>query len=87
MRSRASRIGGGGNGRSQPKTPTQQVTPEMKREPSMESIKIYSPPDGGLHRPGTTFTDMMQDAGFRPGEPYLGSPGRVDPRSRGVLEV
>ena len=44
----------------------------------MESIKIYSPPNGGLGsphdrpaRPTTTFTDMMADAGFRPGEPYL----------------
>lgn len=54
-------------------------TPERTREPSMESIKIYSPPNGGLGspnggglgRPTTTFTDMMTDAGFRPGEPYL----------------
>lgn len=46
-------------------------TPDMRREPSMESIKIYSPPNGGLGRPGTTFTDMMVDAGFKPGEPYL----------------
>lgn len=63
-----------------PKTPVDQRSPEfspsMKREPSMESIKIYSPPNGGLERPNTTFTDMMADAGFKQGEPYLGSPGR-----------
>ncbi|MCJ1485295.1 hypothetical protein MMC06_005469 [Schaereria dolodes] len=63
------------------------TTPEprngTKREPSMESIKIYSPPDGRLGRQ-TTFMDMMENAGFRKDEPYLGSPGRVDPRSRGA---
>lgn len=52
-------------------------TPEMRREPSMESIKIYSPPNGGLGRPATTFTDMMVDAGLRPGEPYLDPPPRA----------
>lgn len=52
-------------------------TPEMRREPSMESIKIYSPPNGGLGRPGTTFTDMMVDAGFKPGEPYVDTPPRA----------
>ena len=54
-------------------------TPDMmRREPSMESIKIYSPPNGGLGgRPATTFTDMMADAGFRPGEPYLDTPPRA----------
>ncbi|KAI4169241.1 MAG: hypothetical protein LQ343_005829 [Gyalolechia ehrenbergii] len=66
-----------------PKTPENRRTPETKREPSMESIKIYSPPNGGLQRPNTTFTEMMADAGFRNGEPYLGSPGRVEPRARG----
>ena len=50
----------------------------------MESIKIYSPPNGGLERPGTTFSEMMNKAGLRQGEPFIGSPGRVDPRSRGV---
>lgn len=54
-------------------------TPELRKEPSMESIKIYSPPNGGLGRPQTTFTDMMVDAGFRPGEPYI----RTPPRARG----
>lgn len=61
-------------------------TPDLTREPSMESIKIYSPPNGGLGsphggmgRPTTTFTDMMADAGFRPGEPYL-----VDTPPRGT---
>ncbi len=52
-------------------------TPDLTREPSLESIKIYSPPNGGLGRPGTTFTDMMADAGFKPGEPYLDTPPRV----------
>ena len=51
----------------------------------MESIKIYSPPDGRLGRQ-TTFTDMMLDAGLRKDGPYLGSPGRLDPRYKpGVL--
>lgn len=58
-------------------------TPEMRKEPSTESIKIYSPPNGGFERPQTTFTDMMADAGFKPGEPYLGTPVRNDPRARG----
>ena len=35
----------------------------------------------------TTFTEMMAQVGFKSGEPYLGSPGRVDPRSRGVGNV
>ncbi len=52
----------------------------------MESIKIYSPPNedgiyswpnGGLERPTTTFTDMMADAVFRPGETYVDMPGRL----------
>ncbi|KAL8743063.1 MAG: hypothetical protein Q9190_004550 [Brigantiaea leucoxantha] len=64
-----------------PRTPPNKV-PDLKREPSMESIKIYSPPNGQLHRPQTTFTEMMADAGFKHGDPYLGSPGRVDPRAR-----
>ena len=70
-----------GIGRSIPRTPVNQRSPEpsLKREPSMESIKIYSPPNGGLGRPNTTFTDMMADAGFKQGEPYLGSPGRGMP--------
>ena len=70
-----------GIGRSIPRTPINQRSPEMslKKEPSMESIKIYSPPNGGLGRPNTTFTDMMADAGFKQGEPYLGSPGRGMP--------
>lgn len=68
-----------------PKTPENRRTiPESRREPSMESIKIYSPPNGGLQRPNTTFTEMMADAGFKRGEPYLGSPGRVEPRARGA---
>ena len=55
-------------------------TPEMRREPSMESIKIYSPPSMTANAAGarqTTFTDMMKEAGFRPGQPYIGSPRRV----------
>ncbi|KAL8673466.1 MAG: hypothetical protein Q9168_002133 [Polycauliona sp. 1 TL-2023] len=68
-----------------PKTPPNRNRgPELKREPSMESIKIYSPPNGGLQRPNTSFTDMMADAGFKNGESYLQSPGRVDPRARGA---
>ncbi|KAL8730038.1 MAG: hypothetical protein Q9166_004362 [cf. Caloplaca sp. 2 TL-2023] len=68
-----------------PKTPPNKTrVPEIKKEPSMESIKIYSPPNGQLQRPNTTFTEMMADAGFKNGEPYLGSPGRVDPRARGA---
>lgn len=56
-----------------PKTPPNKTRiPELKREPSMESIKIYSPPNGGLQRPNTTFTEMMADAGFKDGEPYVG---------------
>ncbi|KAL8787828.1 MAG: hypothetical protein Q9213_002015 [Squamulea squamosa] len=78
--------GSDGYGRSiLPKTPPNRTrVPELKKEPSMESIKIYSPPNGQLQRPNTTFTDMMADAGFKNGEPYLGSPGRVDPRARGA---
>ncbi|KAI4199577.1 MAG: hypothetical protein LQ350_004530 [Teloschistes chrysophthalmus] len=68
-----------------PKTPpNNRRVGEMQREPSMESIKIYSPANGQLQRPQTTFTDMMADAGFREGDRYLGSPGRVDPRARGA---
>lgn len=90
MRSRNGPVDGLGRsitGRSgpAPKTPVNQRSPEtLRKEPSMESIKIYSPPNGGLDRPNTTFTGMMAEAGFKHGEPYLGSPGRVDPRSRGV---
>ncbi|KAL8688404.1 MAG: hypothetical protein Q9224_004894 [Gallowayella concinna] len=75
-----------GYGRSVlPKTPPNKTRlPETKREPSMESIKIYSPPNGQLQRPTTTFTDMMADAGFKNGERYLGSPERIDPRARGA---
>ncbi|MCJ1276718.1 hypothetical protein MMC21_004525 [Puttea exsequens] len=72
-----------------PQTPVAQRSPEssLRKEPSMESIKIYSPPDHRL-RPDTTFTDMMDRAGFKQGEHfvpgYVGSPGRVDPRSRDI---
>lgn len=68
-----------------PQTPVNQrsPSPRMKHEPSIESIKIYSPP-GGLGRPGTQLGDMMHEAGLDPTKPYLGSPGRVDPRSRGL---
>ena len=70
--------------RNIPKTPK---TPSMKKEPSMESIRIYSPPNMGADRPGTTattFAELMRDAGLKEGQPYLGSPGRVDPRSRRI---
>lgn len=49
----------------------------------MESIKIYSPP-GVLGRPGTQLADMLDEVGWDPTKPYLGSPGRVDPRSRAL---
>ncbi|MCJ1425609.1 hypothetical protein MMC29_003509 [Sticta canariensis] len=61
-------------------------TPEMRKEPSTESIKIYSPPNGGLDRPATTFADMMADAGLEPGRPFLQSPARIYPRGRGPGE-
>lgn len=69
-----------------PQTPVNQRSPStrLKHEPSMESIKIYSPPGGGLGRPGTQLGDMLHEAGWDPAKPYLGSPGRVDPRSRGL---
>lgn len=73
------------------RTPTRSTTrnplrspirmPEMRREPSTESIKIYSPPNGGL-RPTTTFTDMMADAGFRTGEPFMQIPDQIHSRNR-----
>jgi hypothetical protein len=81
------------------RTPEPPRTPENRtggpnREPSMESITIYSPPDGrfgsnagGSSSRNTTFTEMMNAGGFKveePYPPYLGSPGRVDPRSRGI---
>ena len=68
-------------------------TPENRprREPSMESITIYSPPDGrfGSSDVGsrqTTITDMMKQVGLDtpPYATYLGSPGRVDPRSKAI---
>ena len=65
-----------------PKTPK---TPSMKRQPSTESIFIYSPPNLGMERPTTqhtTFGEMMREVGLKENGPYLGSPGRVDPRSR-----
>lgn len=55
------------------------VTPPRQREPSTESIKVYSPPGafaqsrkflgpepypGIVARPDTTFTDLMQVVGF-----------------------
>lgn len=68
-----------------PQTPVNQRSPStrMRHEPSMESIKIYSPP-GVLGRPGTQLADMLDEVGWDPTKPYLGSPGRVDPRSRGL---
>ncbi|KAI4154732.1 MAG: hypothetical protein LQ340_001490 [Diploschistes diacapsis] len=61
---------------------------QIRREPSMESIKIYSPPDARFGR-NTTFGDLLKnavpDASAPPTVPlYMGSPGMVDPRSRGV---
>ena len=82
MVNRDNNPGATGKSVKEPVTPVR--TPSMRKEPSSESIRIYSPPNGGLGVRNTTFTDMMADAGFKQGEPYLGSPGRVDPRSRGV---
>ncbi|KAG7002221.1 hypothetical protein G7Y79_00028g062420 [Physcia stellaris] len=62
----------------------------LRREPSTESIKIYSPPNAGYlrdnasQRPGTTFSGMIREADLPPNLTFLGSPGRApDPRSRG----
>ncbi|CAD6593146.1 MAG: hypothetical protein ASARMPRED_007084 [Alectoria sarmentosa] len=87
MRSRSAPVDG--IGRSIPNVPQTPVnqrspSPRIKHEPSMESIKIYSPENGGLGRPGTQLADMLNEVGWDPTEPYLGSPGRVDPRSRGL---
>ncbi|MCJ1387880.1 hypothetical protein MMC18_000723 [Xylographa bjoerkii] len=74
-----------------PHTPDNR-TGGTRREPSLESIKIYSPPDGrfggsptGSGR--TTFSTMMAHVGLRQDEPYTGYTGRasvVDPRSRAL---
>ncbi|KAG8533141.1 uncharacterized protein KY384_001924 [Bacidia gigantensis] len=72
------------------KTPRTPKTPSSKREPSMESIRIYSPPNMGSDRPGTsntTWAEMMSHVGLKENEPYIGSPGRVDPRSRRLGDV
>ncbi|MCJ1380954.1 hypothetical protein MMC17_004063 [Xylographa soralifera] len=75
-----------------PRTPENR-TGATRREPSLESIKIYSPPDGrfGATSPTgsgrTTFSTMMAHVGLRQDEPYTGYTGRasvVDPRSRGL---
>ena len=67
-----------------PATPPNQI----KREPSMESITIWSPPDPRMEDRQTTYEDVMKAAGADPKEryppPFLGSPGMVDPRKRGV---
>ena len=76
-----------------PRTPENRTQPGLRKEPSMESITIYSPPDARLGGSGgsraTTFSEMMnRAAGQHIKEEsypsYMGSPGRVDPRSRGV---
>ncbi|MCJ1350519.1 MAG: hypothetical protein MMC33_000500 [Icmadophila ericetorum] len=51
-----------------PRTPESRIG--LRHEPSMESIKIYSPPDGRVGR-GTTFTDLMANAGFRHDDAFL----------------
>ena len=62
----------------------------VRREPSTESIKIYSPPNDGLgrghppQRPETTFSGMIRQADLPPNLTFLNSPGRLDSRSRGV---
>ena len=72
-----------------PKTPTRSI----RREPSMESITIFSPPDMRNDHRATTYSDVLRAAGAGSHqEPlpmpmpmaYMGSPGMVDPRSRGV---
>lgn len=87
MRSRSAPVDGIGRSIvNVPQTPVNQrsPSPRMRHEPSMESIKIYSPPGGGLGRPGTQLADMLDEVGWDPTKPYIGSPGRVDPRSRGL---
>lgn len=89
MRSREAPVDGIGRSiPAPPKTPENQRSPDSinRRSPSMESIRIYSPPNAGFGRPNTTFTDMMVDAGFKPGVPYLGSPGRGE-QSRTFRDV
>ncbi|CAF9906223.1 MAG: hypothetical protein HETSPECPRED_006111 [Heterodermia speciosa] len=60
----------------------------VRREPSTESIKIYSPQNDGLgrvpQRPETTFSGMIRQADLPPNLTFLNSPTRPDPRSRGV---
>ena len=85
-------VAGGGAGArraemEQVRTPPRQTRP---REPSTESIKIYSPPDARELDRQTTFGDVLKAAGARDEVPavpplnFMGSPGLVDPRSRGV---
>ena len=65
----------------EPSTPPGQ----LKREPSQE-ITIFSPPDARMSR-STTFRDVMKAAGIHERDThtqFMGSPGLVDPRSRGV---
>ena len=87
MRSREAAVDG--IGRSIPKVPSiphtpvnqRSVTPSLKKEPSTESIKIYSPPNQDLGRPTTTFDSIMREVGMEMNKPfvplYAGSPGRV----------
>ena len=82
-------LGVSGAGTS-PRTPDR----KLRREPSTESIPIMSPPESrrGLEpsdHPGdrqTTFGDVLKAVGLSVKDPmpYMGSPGMVDPRSRGV---
>jgi len=66
-----------------PPIPTRPVTPLCRRQPSTESIKVYSPPGAfpqsrkflgpepypsAIARPDTTFTDLMQVVGFNDGK-------------------
>ena len=61
----------------------------LRREPSTESIKIYSPQNDGLgrdrdttvpQRPGTTFSGMIREADLPPNLTFLNSPRGLDPR-------
>lgn len=72
---------------------TYPVTPQRQREPSTESIKVFTPPGafaqsrkflgpepypGSIARPDTTFTDLMQVVGFNDSKGNLQCQVRVE---------
>lgn len=75
---------------SSPRGPGELSTPprQINREPSMASIKmVYTPPPDLRVERQTTFGDLLKNVGSQPAPPmpvFMGSPGMVDPRSRGV---